>query len=494
MRINHKIIMKNREMIKQLKKLRSIKPSMEYREENKAKLMELMRKNRGDEIIETRGLSKDKKIWYNLGRNLFSKALKPIGVFLLILTFIVGSGIGISFASQESLPGDIFYSVKLTIEQAEISLKTKDEDKVKLEVEFAGRRLVELNKVKTKVVANEQDKSKKAKVALDNYKKNIETVHKRLEEIKKKEFTKETVDLVTMVEEKTLEYANNLKEEQAKEKILEKEDENVQEGMDIVNKEAEKSIKEAVNLSEDASIKAVDIILEKHKNGEIVVDEKEIAKKVESKLDTMKSKLEDLKEKAISMVEINKDNKNEDSLPENADVCSLGKECKKSDKVNASEGISASEITKNENKSTSTDSLILEVKDSDKLNLNSNVIQEAVDQKISEINTNVSEAGQLLEKGEIINAFDRIKEINELAKNIENQIEIAEEKKSNLKEKDLNTKIEDKKEDKEAGSKSNNEQKNASASINTNDEKGTTTLEILPENIATTTKNTEIKK
>ncbi|OGM90202.1 hypothetical protein A3J77_02125 [Candidatus Wolfebacteria bacterium RBG_13_41_7] len=200
----------NRDIIKELRKLKSAQPDSGFVAKNREKLMAVLNaeKIRGQEKKE---LAKFRNIWYDVTSTIFYKLARPAGVFLLIMCLLTGGGVGISFASYNSVPGDVFYPVKLTIEKAQVSMQTKEEDKVKLEVEFAGRRIEEFNKVREKEKLENKKAPENTKVALDNFKKNIETAQARLEKIKEQKFTEETAKIMSLVEEKTTEYAAALK-------------------------------------------------------------------------------------------------------------------------------------------------------------------------------------------------------------------------------------------------------------------------------------------
>ncbi len=80
---------------------------------------------------------------------------------LALLLMIAGS----AFASADSLPGDVFYPVKRTVENLRIITAPTEENKQSLEVEFANKRLLELEKLqeaqarKSKAVKPENQKS-----------------------------------------------------------------------------------------------------------------------------------------------------------------------------------------------------------------------------------------------------------------------------------------------------------------------------------------------
>lgn len=406
----------NHDIIKELKKFQEIRPATFFVEKTRMRLLSEMGMENTKQRKIDEDLAKNSRFLFNLHSGIFLKILKPVGTLLLILCILTSTGIGMSYASQNSMPGDIFYPVKLSIEKAQISWQTNEEDKVKLEVEFAGRRLEELNKVKESEVAENKKEPDKTKIALDNFKKNIETLNTRLEKIKGKEFTDATVDVVNMVETKTVEYAktledmgkadqviavkneNNLNNENDGNKEEGKEREEVKEvetekitddagkNSEIAmtdeqneqDKEVNKVMKEALNASDNLSIKAADIMIEKRQNGQTTLSSKELVNKLMDKVINIKTKVEDLKQKMAALVETR-------LIASKKDV---------------------------DNISTSTNGIIIDSADED---------------RIAKVDIIVNEVDGLLKREEITIAFEKMKEVKNLIKEIEDKIEMLEE-------------------------------------------------------------------
>ncbi|MFH0854182.1 MAG: DUF5667 domain-containing protein [bacterium] len=464
----------NNDVIKELQKLKSIRPDDVFVCKTKEKLLILMGKSKVEEqkIVE---LVKFGNIWYDNLSKLFYRLAKPVGVFLLILSVLAGGSVGVSFASYNSVPGDIFYDVKLTIEKAQISLKSKEEDKVKLEVEFAGRRIEEFNKVKANEIFKNKKEPKNTKIALDNFKKNIETVQQRLEKIKEQDFTKETIEIVSLVEEKTVEYAlalKNISNEELESKKKEEANNALVENDDKVNKETiknegikekkdddgaqglddnsdisnnpistivtsaeeviiddkmnatstdviaatsteivvenngevaeengdgiDKALKEALEISENLGIKAVDIILEKQNNGGISLSQDDIAKKVKNKADNIKNELDGIK------VDLAKDNNGTSTI----------------------DAILKEKTEEDEEYGDGKDKEVIENKEKEQAKQNNTA------EDINKIDTALGEIDELINNGYLTTAFDKVKEANELKKNVENKIEKVKEKSS----------------------------------------------------------------
>ncbi len=478
--------MNNRDIIKELGKLREVKPARVFLDRNRNELLTILEKNvvKNDSIF---AIANDKKMWYDLREKMLYKLLKPAGVLFLALSVITSGGVGMSFASQNSIPGDIFYPVKLTIEKAQVSFKTKEEDKVKLEVEFAGRRLEELTKVKANEIQGNKKEPEKTKIALDNFKKNIETVKDRLDKMKEGEFTKETGDVVDMVEKKTLEYSKTLEnigvktvssieyqvlsdgkagegmegkagkdaaegeqkleigkegtdgalvqavEKGQKESVIQEVENAVaqaEEAETDEENEFKKVVSEALAVSDEANNKAFGIIIEKQQTGEIDMSKEEVAQKVKNKIDDVKNKVENLKDQAgvvktqendsgmdkkDSMIgEMEESQKSIKSKLEGGEeiVAKDGNSVKGSIATSTSSGISGTVLNLGVSTSTPTTAI----------NNTGNVLPAT---QINNMGDKLTEADNLLKNGEIVNAFEKVKEIKEITKDVEKKIEAA---------------------------------------------------------------------
>ncbi len=473
--------MNNRDIIKELGKLREVKPARVFLDRNRNELLTILEKNvvKNDSIF---AIANDKKMWYDLREKMLYKLLKPAGVLFLALSVITSGGVGMSFASQNSIPGDIFYPVKLTIEKAQVSFKTKEEDKVKLEVEFAGRRLEELTKVKANEIQGNKKEPEKTKIALDNFKKNIETVKDRLDKMKEGEFTKETGDVVDMVEKKTLEYSKTLEnigvktvssieyqvlsdgkagegmegkagkdaaegeqkleigkegtdgalvqavEKGQKESVIQEVENAVaqaEEAETDEENEFKKVVSEALAVSDEANNKAFGIIIEKQQTGEIDMSKEEVAQKVKNKIDDVKNKVENLKDKAgiVKTQENDSGMDKKDSMIGEMDEYKNDVLQESSTKDgNSMNSIIASSTSRNISES----GLNLGVSTSTPttaINNTGNVLPAI---QINNIGDKLTEADNFLKNGEIVNAFEKVKEIKEITKDVEKKIEAAE--------------------------------------------------------------------
>jgi len=64
-------------------------------------------------------------------------------VFVMLIVMVVGSG-GVAYVSQDALPGDLLYRVKLSLEEAQVMFASGEETRAQLHIHLAQRRLVEI--------------------------------------------------------------------------------------------------------------------------------------------------------------------------------------------------------------------------------------------------------------------------------------------------------------------------------------------------------------
>ena len=109
-------------------------------------------------------------------RMAYAVRLKAATVALAVVASVCGLGGGLAYASQDSLPGDNLYPVKLTTEQFRRVLTTDDVGEVELELAFADTRVGEMA-----AVAHEG--YERLGIAVDEYGENIALALKNAENI-----------------------------------------------------------------------------------------------------------------------------------------------------------------------------------------------------------------------------------------------------------------------------------------------------------------------
>ncbi|MBU1922133.1 hypothetical protein KKD84_02820 [Patescibacteria group bacterium] len=226
---------------------------------------------------ETRG-DKQLRLVFDMGRD-WHRMFRPVVAMGLVVIMVFGGWITSVGASQNSLPGEALYKLKLFSEQAQAAITSSGESKVKLHVEFAGRRLDEVAKL---IDSSVLEKEQKVGQAVDGFKKQIDSVHEDLDNIKDKKVTKKKdsdkfVEVTKIVDKKAVEYQDAL--DQTVDKV-------------VVSKDKIKGAREAVN---EVEAKAVEVLVEKHLSGELYISEEEVSETIQGKLDKAKQDIDQAK-------------------------------------------------------------------------------------------------------------------------------------------------------------------------------------------------------
>lgn len=112
---------------------------------------------------------------------------QPAAVMLLVLGVFLGSSLTIN-AAFYSLPGENLYPVKLALEKTHVALIASEEKRVELKIEFAQKRVAELDKV---VASSESTEVKKRKIEVvaKEFKNNVASVNEYLNKASKSNIT-----------------------------------------------------------------------------------------------------------------------------------------------------------------------------------------------------------------------------------------------------------------------------------------------------------------
>ena len=145
---------------RQFKILKSIKPD-EIKKEEFAKLLAKMSADHRPPSFSWRRLP------------IFLKSAPALAFFLIL--FLIGSGAGITFASQDALPGDALYPAKLAVEKIMVAVAGNVEKKTELRLEYAGRRLDEVEKI---VEQKNEMEEKEVATVLEDYEKKLDDAQK----------------------------------------------------------------------------------------------------------------------------------------------------------------------------------------------------------------------------------------------------------------------------------------------------------------------------
>ena len=134
-----------------------VKPSTAFKVKARVQLME--------QIQAMRGVTKWRGFRYSGQRKpiLYKRRFNMVAIIVAIVLAVSALGGGTVYASQDSLPGDVWYPVKLGTEQVRLVLTTSDTAKVELCLTFANSRLEEM------AALVEKEKPEKISIAVNGY-------------------------------------------------------------------------------------------------------------------------------------------------------------------------------------------------------------------------------------------------------------------------------------------------------------------------------------
>jgi len=155
-----------------IKLLKDIKPAPDW--------LKSQRNNLLLEISESG--QQAKKAWSLPGFLFTQSAFKPVAAFCLLLLLVFGGGFFVVQGAKGSLPGDLLYPVKITLENAKMKISAQT-SKPELEAEFVGNRMEELSQI-IEEVDDPIEKKKKVVKAVDKLQAQVVSVKARLDKVK----------------------------------------------------------------------------------------------------------------------------------------------------------------------------------------------------------------------------------------------------------------------------------------------------------------------
>jgi hypothetical protein len=177
----------------------------------------------------------------------------PVMATIAIFVAALGGSVASVSAAERSLPGDFLYSLKLATEQARLAFTTTKEDKLKLKLEFTGRRGDELESV---AKSDAPEKPVRVVQAAEILKRDLNTVKKQLDDVKTDASPKKVVEVAKLVD-------------QATGKIVQK----LQETKSDIPAEAKGKITEAQAAAADTGVKALEVLVETHQESSEEISE-----------------------------------------------------------------------------------------------------------------------------------------------------------------------------------------------------------------------------
>ena len=276
--------MKDQELIRKIKLLKYLRvggePSRDFVAKNREILMMQVKNTCENRTPATREINfKEIRGFVSslMPANLNQYVFRPVMAMLLILGVISSGWVASVSASMNSLPGDTLYSLKIATERAQLALTGGADNKAKLQVEFAGRRLEEVSKI---AETPSPEKVEKMTVAVNNFKEQMGSVKASLEVVKETSSPLEVAEVAKIVDRKTSEYHAVLVKTEAQ-----------------LPAPSQTQMTEAKQLVDETGLRAVQVIVENHLDDQTAVNQAEVLSKVEEKLKTVESSIADVNAK-----------------------------------------------------------------------------------------------------------------------------------------------------------------------------------------------------
>ena len=266
--------MNEKEFIQNLKKLKSIKPKESWLKSSRAFVLfsieEEMRRERereeAENFIPAESISRLRLfrgvLSFILPQKRTALLLRPAGVFFSISALLLTSSIITVSAAQDTVPGDILYSVKIASEEVQKAFTTNEDDKARFEVALAGKRLEELEKILAAGTSDEE-KNKQIVIVVTKFEQNVSSAKAKLDTLAQGSSAQKAVAVAQVLDSKSKEYTNTLNKVAG----------SVPTGVKSV-------IEDAAESAEKKGDSALTYIVEKHETGEVVSEEGNITKEI----------------------------------------------------------------------------------------------------------------------------------------------------------------------------------------------------------------------
>lgn len=296
--------------------------------------------------------------------------VRPVIALALIFSLGAGGWIATVDASYEALPGDWLYSTKRATEQTQVAMATvvgAKNTETKLHAEFAKRRAVE-----TKKIISDPARIKMAAATIKDLKSEMQTVSNKLEEIKTQK-VEASAEAAKDINQSAEQINSVLKEVKANLLIS---------PTTSVTDNLSTQVGEAKDLAKDTAVKAAEVMVVKHLEGDNSVSKDEVKQVIN---DQLQSTIKDVGESRQNAQDVN----------------------------------TAVDVAKTEVKEMVRDAKIGSEAKSNALDLSNKIeaaskqIQEAADktkQFSNEADQKISESQQLLSQDNFAGAVDKVKE------------------------------------------------------------------------------------
>ena len=277
----------NKELIKNLKRISEFEaggqPPEGWIDSNRDILMSQIRP--AIDHQETEYQFAERNYYWQYANNIFrQRIMKPAMAVFVLFGLMLGYSATMTVANS-SLQGDILYPVKTAQERVQLVLTFSQEREAQLHIDFAQRRLDELNRI-SQQSGDSQEKADKITKTVANLSKEVNSAKDKLNKISiasvdtvltiAKEIDRNTLDL----EQKITEVRDSLSDE--------------------IKNQVGDTLAQAIDTAKDTGSSALSVMVDKYTKGETGISDEEIISRLNERI---KSAEEDL---AKASLEVNK--------------------------------------------------------------------------------------------------------------------------------------------------------------------------------------------
>lgn len=390
-----------KELIGQLKSLRheDVNPNQEWLGKNRDFLLARIKNiTTVDRLVPSRSFCAYYKLWSGISmflpRNFVFKVVRPATAMLLILGLGTGGWIATVGAAQSSLPGDLLYPVVRVDEMTRagfVAAVGATGTETKMRVGFAKRRAEETKKL---VSTNDQNKIKQVPGVVRDLKKEIEKVNNNLQEVEKQDSdSKVKAEVVSSINKETKEIKNILTDVRA----------NLNVSSSTNSQTAVSEVELANSAVKETAVKAVEVLVAKHLQGDDSVSKQEVKQAIKSQIESTaketvinKNVLETVKEEVKAAVTVSTSTTGTISLADAVAATTTGDNAQAGLEKNKLNKAGLEEVAKKTAEAAA-----------------------AVQQATTEVNKKVSQAEKLLAEDNLNQAVKVAREVSDVAKKAE---------------------------------------------------------------------------
>ena len=358
-----------RELIEQLKALKhsEVRPREEWLKNSRSLLLSQIKNTVEPEAKHSYKID---NVWTGLSiflpKSFVYSIVRPVAVLLVVMMVATSGWVTTVDAAYNTLPGDWLYPAKRAAEKTQVAVATAVGAKTtetKLHTEFAKRRATEAKQI---VKSNDPKKNEKVAQVVNDLKKEIQNVNNNLSAEQNGAMSASVIKEV----KQGIEQINNVLQEVKTNSLASP--------STTVATATTQAVSDVKNLVQDAGVKATEVLVNKQMNGDTTVSSDEVKKEISNTLDAV-----------VTSVGNNKQSIDAANVVMEAAQAGVQKESSASGATASAKALSDR-----------IDVVVAETKVAAEQTQAAKVV---ADQKISE-------AKDLLDKGDLVSAVDKMKE------------------------------------------------------------------------------------